>query len=124
MTQSEKRHLCFIQILEDIRLDDKDKRIIINLYNQRQTVNINNKFSKYSHLCCFRCYSSCTPKPNLTNLLKVRRVYLQVKIHEVQKSSTIYSDDTIIITRSNIELQRFIDRLNIIFMEFNMKIKR
>lgn len=122
-------HTKLIQLIQNTGLDDKDIRLIKNLYwHQSARIKVENTFSGKISIhrgvrqgcvlspCLFNLYSEAIFKKAFEN------VEDGIKINGVKISSIRYADDTIIIADSDLGLQRLIDKLNTIITEFDMKI--
>lgn len=112
------RHDKLIQILKTSNIDEKDIRVITNLYwEQRATVKLDNANVSEEMKICRGVRQGCVLSPTLFNLYSegIFREALEgqqgIKINGQPINNIRYADDTAIIASSLTDLQQLVERV-------------
>lgn len=142
--QQKDLHICFIDFekafdrvkheklfntLGNVGIDDKDIRLLKNLYwHQIANIKIDNNISKNIEICkgvrqgcvlsptMFNIYSECLFNEALNNCTD------GIKVNGVNISTIRYADDTVLLADSDVGLQRLMDNINAACEEYGMSI--
>ena len=116
-------HEKLMEVLSEIEIDSKDKRIIQNLYWQ-QTASVKTGSETSDNFKVKRgVRQGCVLSPKLFNLYtdKIFRDLPGIGVGEENVSSLRYADDTVLIAESEEELQRIVDEVKEKSLERGLK---
>ena len=121
------KHEIVLKKLREVGIDDKDLRIIQNLYyEQEASVRVGNAETETIPIKK-RVHQGCVASPDLFNLyqemiMRITTNMAEIKVGDININNIRYADDTALIATSQVNLQRLVDRAVVESAAYGMEV--